>query len=170
MVTIAIIGLGLTIVFLQIDTFLPASRLQAACRILVSDLENLRLAAIVTFKVPVHLEYDLENHGYRAYIPYEYEDDGITRIGPGETEILEFRPLPESIIFESIAMGLSKDMHDPGKLITIIINPDGSLTGHISHIMDEHYGREYSVRVASLTGFAEILDQRVEYEEFNEGF
>lgn len=47
MVSVAILGLGLTIVSMNIDTFIPKTRLQASCRKLVSDMDDLRLAAIM---------------------------------------------------------------------------------------------------------------------------
>ena len=89
MVSITILGLGLTIIFLRIDTFLPATRLQASCRKLVSDIDELRMAAIITYKLPVHLEYNLEAHGYGAYIPYELDEEQEI-VGPGRTDLHTF--------------------------------------------------------------------------------
>lgn len=167
MLTIAIIGLGLTVVFIQVDTLLPGSRLQAAAGTLVGDLEQLRLVGIMLYKKPIHLVYDLKNSGYWALIPYEL-DENAEIIGPGETELLPFRSLPENIQFKDIQLGQMTESLDANDLITVLINPDGSVTGHIAHIMDSYYERELTVRIASLTGFAEIFDHRVEYEQIDD--
>ena len=89
-------------------------------------------------------------------------------MGPGETEILEFRHLPENIQFADIRLGPKTSAIDDKNLITVLINPDGSITGHIVHVRDVQYEREHSVRIASLTGFAEILSERVEYEAIDD--
>jgi prepilin-type N-terminal cleavage/methylation domain-containing protein len=167
MVTVAILGLGLTIVSIKIDTFLPKTRIQAACRKLVSDMDDLRLAAVMIYKQPVYLEYDLTNHGYRAYLPVEYDED-MNVIGPGVTELMSFKDFPENIIFTDVRLGGKVDAFEDASVVTVLINPDGSVTGHIVHVQDELYGKEYSMRVASLTGFAEVFDYRVEYEEVDE--
>jgi prepilin-type N-terminal cleavage/methylation domain-containing protein len=167
MLTVAIIGLGLTVVFLQVDTFLPASRLQAGASGVVSDLEQLRLATIMLYRKPVHLVYDLSNHGYFAYLPYELDEEAEI-IGPGETEILPFKALPENIVFKDVQVGLKTGAIEEKDRVTVLIQPDGSVTGHIVHIMDTYYEKEHSVRVASLTGFAEIIDHRVEYEQLDD--
>lgn len=167
MVAVAILGLGLTIVSINIDTFIPKTRLQASCRKLVSDMDDLRLAAVMIYKQPVYLEYDLGNHGYRAYLPVEFDED-MNVLGPGVTELMRFKDLPENITFADVRLGGKVDAFEDASVITVLINPDGSVTGHILHIKDELYGKEYSMRVASLTGFADIFDYRVEYEEIDE--
>lgn len=168
MVTVGLIGLALTLVFLRIDTFLPASRLQAACRKLVADIEDLRLASIMLYKRPVHLEYDLKNHGYRAYLPYEVDPEQKTILGPGMTELKPFQRLPENIAIADVRLGPGNTAQEQPDVVTVLINPDGSVTGHIVHFKDEYFEKENSVRVSSLTGFAEILDGRVEYEEIDQ--
>ena len=169
MLTVAIIGISLTMIFLQVDTLLPSSRLQAACRTLVSDLSELRLQSIMRFKQPIHLVYDTTERGYWAYLPFEYDEDGEI-VGPGQTEILEFRLLPDNIIIDGVDLGLKAQATEEGSQVTVLIHPDGTVTGHIVHIRDEYYQKDYSVSVASLTGYAEVKDGRVEYEEFDEGF
>lgn len=169
MLAIAIIGLMLTVVFMRIESFLPSSRLQSSCRTLVGDIDKLRLASTITFQETVYLQYNLDEHGYRAFVPFEYDEDGNLE-GPGETELIDFKRLPECVIFESISLGISTDVIEDANLITVLVNPDGSITGHIVHMKDEQYESEYSIRVASLTGFAEIIGSRVEYEEVDDGF
>jgi len=166
MLTVSIIGVMLTILFLKVDTFLPRSRMESACRQLVGKIDKLRLASIVTYKVPIYFEYDLKNHGYSAYVPFEYTEDGELK-GPGETELISFTQLPENIILDDVRLGMTADYVDYEDLITVLVNPDGSITGHIVHLKDVQYGKEFSISIASLTGFAEIHDSRVEYEEFD---
>ncbi|MBU0755652.1 MAG: prepilin-type N-terminal cleavage/methylation domain-containing protein [Planctomycetes bacterium] len=167
MVSITILGLGLTIIFLRIDSFIPSTRLQATCRKLVSDIDELRMMAVMIYKLPVRLEYDLEKHGYGAYLPFEIDDDQEI-VGPGRTDLFDFRPLPVGVIFSDIRLGAQNMAYDDIDTITVFINPDGSVTGHIAHLKDEQYNKEYSMIVASLTGFSEVMDQRVEYEEIDE--
>lgn len=170
MVSITILGLGLTIIMLRLDSFVPSTRLQASCRRLVADIDKLRMASIMLYKQPIYLEYSIENQGYSAYLPFEIEEDQeeISIIGPGRSDLLEFKPLPEGVIISDIRLGPKSLAIDDVSQITVFINPDGSITGHIVHLQDAHYGKEYSMMVASLTGFAEIVDQRVEYEEIDE--
>lgn len=166
MLTVTIIGLALTVVILRIDTFIPGTRLEAACRKLVSDMEQLRLLSIMLYKQPIHLEYDREFNGYRAYIPFEFDDEQqIT--GPGETELVAFCPLPEGVHFENVQLGGEEETSNWDR-ITVLINPDGSTTGHLVIMKDDNFEKYNSIRVASLTGFAEILDHRVEYEEIGD--
>ncbi len=167
MVTVAIIGLGLTIVFYKVDTFLPATRLKASCRKLISDIEHLRISTIMVYKQPAYLEYDIKNRGYWAYLPFEIDEYGVI-LGPGQTEMLEFRKLPENVIFEKILLGDKSMAVEETDKTTVLINPDGSVTGHITQIKDTYYDSAVSVRINSLTGFAEILDGQVEYEEIDE--
>ena len=168
MVTVALIGLALTFVFLRIDTFLPSSRLQAACRRIVADIEDLRLAAIMLYKRPIHLEYDLKNAGYQAYLPFEVDPENRTILGPGMTVLKPFQHLPENILIADVRLGPGNTAQEQPDLVTVLINPDGSVTGHIVHLKDKNFEKECSIRVASLTGFAEILDGRVEYEAIDQ--
>jgi len=131
-------------------------------------MDDLRLASIMIYKQPVYLEYDLSNHGYRAYLPFEFDEE-MNVIGAGVTELMRYKELPENIVFADVRLGAKADAFEDASVVTVLINPDGSVTGHILHITDELYGKEYSMRVASLTGFAEINDYRVEYEDINEG-
>lgn len=167
MVTVAVIGLGLTVVFFKIDTLLPATRLQTACRRLVSDLENLRLVSIMVYKQPIYLVYDKENPGYWAYLPFEV-DENFEILGPGETELLEFRELPDNVIFDDVFTGARSNAMVDQDQVTVLINPDGSVTGHTVAMKDMYYDKFIYVRMASLTGFAEILDEEQTYEEIDD--
>jgi prepilin-type N-terminal cleavage/methylation domain-containing protein len=167
MVTVAIIGLGLSIIFFKIDTFLPASRLQAACRELVADLEHLRLVCIMVYKQPIYLVYDKAQRGYWAYLPYEMDED-FEIIGPGQTELLDFRQLPDNIVFNDVHVGARSNVIMDTDQVTVLIHPDGSVTGHTVEIRDEYYEKSFFVRMASLTGFAEILDEEQSNEEIDD--
>lgn len=167
MVTIAIIGLGLTVLSMNIDSMIPATRLQATCRKLVADIDDLRLASVMIYKQPVYLEYNLSEQGYWAYLPFEFDEEQNI-VGPGKSELIEYTYLPENIAFTDIRLSAKADAIDEQSLVTVIINPDGSMTGHIVHMMDVHYQKEFSIRISSLTGFADISDKRVEYEPIDE--
>ncbi len=166
MVTVAIIGIGMTIVFLEVDTLLPGSRLKSASKEIVTILEQLRGRAIFR-SMPCYLEYDVEFNGYRAYFPYIF-DDKDTVAGPGRTEIIDFTPLSENVEITDIAVGFGDaESKIPGKQ-TIAIKVDGSVTAHIVHLRNVMTNQEMSVRISSLTGFAEIFRGRIEYREVSD--
>jgi prepilin-type N-terminal cleavage/methylation domain-containing protein len=161
-VAVAILGLSMTIVFLKVDTLLPGSRLKAACKNVVTNLEHLRSQAIFS-GVPIYLEYHIDTDCFRAYFPVVFDEENKV-MGAGETEIFETTPVGDTIAIEDVVVGYYDGKRsDPGRQ-TIFIRPDGSLTGHIVHLKNTERGDEMSVRIASLTGFAEILKGRVEYE------
>lgn len=161
-VAVAILGLSMTIVFLKVDTLLPGSRLKAACKKVVTNLEHLRSQAIFS-GIPIYLEYHIDTDSFRAYYPLVFDDENEV-VGAGETEIFETTLVGETISIEDVVMsGYDGERSDPGRQ-TIFIRPDGSLTGHIVYLKNVERGDEMSVRIASLTGFAEILRGRIEYE------
>jgi len=163
MVAVAILGLSMTIVFLKVDTLLPGSRLEASCKRIVTDIELLRSQSIFSGH-PIYFEYDIGGNGYRAYYPLIFDDDNMV-VGAGETEIFEPVWMAETVEIEKVALGFfDGERGDAGKE-TIIIRPDGSLTGHIVQVKNTETGDVMSVRIASLTGFAEIIAGSVEYAE-----
>ena len=97
-VAVAILGLSMTIVFLKVDTLLPGSRLKAACKKIVTDLEHLRSQAIFS-GVPIYLEYHIDTESYRAYFPVVFDEENKV-VGAGETEIFEPMPVGETIAIE----------------------------------------------------------------------
>ena len=165
MVVVTIIGIGMTIVFFNAGTLLPKSRLKAACQGVVTTIEQLRSQAIFS-RQPIEFVYDLENQGYRAYYPFLFDEERRVT-GPGETEIVQFTPLNENVVLKDVTLGYSSDEDSYGgeKEQVITIRPDGSVTAHIAHLSNKETGEEMSLRVASLTGFVEVLPGRVEYEE-----
>lgn len=166
MVAVAIIGLSMTIVFLKVDTLLPGSRLEAAAKKIVTDLELMRSQAIFS-GLTIHLEYDIGFHSYRAYYPVLFDEDNNV-IGAGETVILEPSRAGEKIEIEHVAVGFFDESESESAALTINIRPDGSLTGHIVHLFDPNSKRKMSIRIASLTGFAEILEGKVSYQEVSD--
>jgi hypothetical protein len=71
----------------------------------------------------------------------------------------------ETVEIIDIALGSYDGDRGDANKETIIIRPDGSLTGHIVHLKNTETEEEMSVRVSSLTGFAEIIEGRIDYEE-----
>lgn len=166
MVVVAIIGVGMTIVFLEVDTLLPGNRLKSGAKEVVTVLEQLRSRSIFR-SLPLYLEYDVEYNGYRAYFPFVFDDQNNVT-GAGRTDIIDFTPLSENIEITDIAMGfVDEESGNPGKQ-AIAIKPDGSVTAHIAHLKNTVSGQEMSVRISSLTGFAEIFQGRIEYREVSD--
>jgi len=166
MVAVAVLGLSMTIVFLKVDTLLPGSRLQAAAKKVVTDLELMRSQSIFS-GLTIHLEYSPGFNSYRAYFPVLFDDDGNVN-GAGETVILESSRAGAKIEIEDVAVGFTDDAEGDSTALTINIRPDGSLTGHIVHLLDPNSGDRMSIRIASLTGFAEILEGSVGYQEVSD--
>jgi len=166
MVAVAVLGLAMTIVFLKVDTLLPGSRLEAAAKKIVTDLELMRSQAIFS-GLTIHLEYNPGFHSYRAYYPVLFDDDNNV-IGAGETEILEPARAGATIEIERVAVGFLDESEGDSGALTINIRPDGSLTGHIVHLTDPNSEKKMSIRIASLTGFAEIILGHVDYQEVSD--
>jgi len=167
MVVVAVLGLGMTIVFLKVDTLLPGSRLEAGCKQIVTDLELLRSQSSFSGLL-IYLEYDVPQNSYRSYYPFVFDEENEI-IGAGETEIFETAGLGETVVIVDVALGFHDEEESTPLKPTIGIRPDGSLTGHIVHLMNTETEKQMSIRISSLTGFAEILPGRIDYEEVNDG-
>lgn len=103
MVTVAIIGMTLTLIFTgNAEGRLVQSRLGASAHRLRGVIELLRTQALFRQREIV-LTLDFEERGFSAHFPVELDEDGQV-IGPGETLVEEFERLREGISFEKVIL------------------------------------------------------------------
>lgn len=103
MVTVAIIGMTLTVIFTgNAEGRLVQSRLGASAHRLRGVVELLRTQALFRQREIV-LTLDFEERGFSAHYPVELDENGQV-IGPGETLVEEFERLREGIAFEKLVL------------------------------------------------------------------
>lgn len=161
LVTLALLGLTFGMVFFQLDGMLPGRRLASDARTLGSQLEQARNVAVVSgFKVS--FEYDLEDHTWRMYHPFELADDKKSVAGEGETILYDWTELSETILFADIVLGDGAPITSGQVVVTF--EPRGIATGHTVHLTREESEFYYSVTVSPLLGFVDVQQGRHEPE------
>jgi len=155
MVVIAIIGLSMSTIFAGSRSLLPQSRLRAAATGLSADLELVRSHAQLT-QEPIVLAYDLDDHGYEAWFPYERDERG-QNIGVGRTPVLERRELPESVVFKVLRLASSEPR--TSETIELTVSPLGRISPHEIVLMNpDHPETELlTLRVNGLVNRALLL-------------
>lgn len=163
MITIALIGILFGVMFLKLDTLVPTQRLGAAARSIASHLDLARNAAVLSGKT-VKVQYDLDARAYRAYFPYLFHDDGRTILSEGETDIVDWTELPDTVIFRQIV--LSQESAKSG-VVTVTFEPRGIASQHVVHLGREHEDdpeAAYSVVLNPLVGYVDIVEGTFTFE------
>lgn len=103
MITVAIIGLTMTLIFTgNAEGQLVQSRLGSSAHRLRGLLEILRTQALFRQREIV-VTIDFDNSGYSAHYPVELDESGQV-VGPGKTLVEDFTPLREGIAFEKVIL------------------------------------------------------------------
>jgi len=156
MAVVTILGLMLTLVFTGSKSLLPQTRLKSAASDLAASIEQERSHALLV-QEPIQLRYDLQHDGYDAFYPYDRDELGENR-GPGETPIIDFRPLPESVAIKLVRLPGSV-ARDSG-VVTLTISPLGRVAPHEIVLMNPDYpDRELlTVRVSGIANRCDIIE------------
>ncbi len=156
MAVVTILGLMLTLVFTGSKSLLPQTRLRAAASDIASAVEQQRSHALLV-QEPLQFRYDLERGGYDAFYPYERDESGEER-GPGESALIDFRTLPESVAFKVIRLPGSV-VRDAG-VVTITISPLGRMPPHEIVLMNPEFPDTelLTVRISASSNRTEILE------------
>jgi len=160
MVTIAIIGLGMSIVFGFGQALLPQQRLEASASNLATAAEQMRTHALFSRKEIV-FAYLLDENGYEAYYPFESDESG-RNLGPGRSPILDFTTLERGMAFEKIVFP-DGDFREEG-VVSLSISALGRVPPHDVIVFNPDYP-DLEVRTLRFTGSSlrpEILEGRPE--------
>ena len=152
-VVVGLIGVMFGVVFFRLDFMVPGQRLKSSARQLASHLEQMYNHA-VTSGHPIRVEYDLESRAYRALHPFEFEEDGITIKGDGETELIQWTQLPDTIYIADVTIGDANPLDDG--VVYATFEPRGVATGHVVHLLRGESEYYYSVMVSPLFGYVDI--------------
>jgi hypothetical protein len=148
MVTLAIIGLAMSMMASGSRSLLPQTRLRAAAEELGSAVERARSWAVLRGE-RLELVYDLEKQTYEAALPYATDDEGRPS-GPGRSPLIDPTPLPEGIEFSEVRLegGLVRD----DGLVTLEITALGRVPSHeVVFVNPEHRQTElYTTRINGL--------------------
>lgn len=153
LITVAMIGVLMGVVFLRLDGLLPTTRLKSNARELGSHLEQAFNFSVVSGRV-VRFEYDLDERAYRFFHPFELDEDGVTIMGEGETSIRDWEYLSPSILIADVRIG-DADAQSAGR-VSIQFEPRGVCTGHVVHLMREESESFYSIEVSPLLGYVDV--------------
>ncbi len=152
-VVIGLIGLMFGIVFFRLDFLLPGTRLKSSARQLASHIEQAFNHAVVSGR-PVRFEYDLDEQAYRFIYPFELDDDGVTIKGEGETTVLDWEQLSQTIRIVDVRIG-EGDAIVSGRVF-VTFEPRGVATGHVVHLNKEETDHFFSILVSPLLGLVEV--------------
>jgi prepilin-type N-terminal cleavage/methylation domain-containing protein len=156
MVTIAVIGLSMSVIFSGSRSLLPQTRLRASAREMGAALEQARTQAVLV-QEPILFAYDMEHGGYEAYYPFERDEEGEA-LGPGKTPILDYTPLREGVALGRIRLPGSA-MRDGG-VVTLTISPLGRIPPHEVVLLNPEYPETelVTLRVAGLSNRTTVLE------------
>jgi prepilin-type N-terminal cleavage/methylation domain-containing protein len=156
MVTVAVIGLAMTVMVGGSRALLPQARLRASATEMGAALEQARTQALLT-QQPILFAYDITNGGYEAYYPCERNDKG-EEVGPGRTPVLDFTRFKESVAISKIRLPGSAP-RDTG-LVTLAISPLGRIPPHEIVLYKPEYPDTeiLTVRVSGLANRTTVLE------------
>ncbi len=148
MAVMAIMGLILTAVFRGSEALLPQTRLTASASHLGGSTELARMTAVLN-QAPIVFAYDLDRHGFKAYYPFELDDDGNPK-GAGETPVLNFQRIEKGMEIREIRLPGTEPR--TGGEVALTITPLGRMTPHdvIVHNPDYPETEVLTLRVSGL--------------------
>ena len=155
LVTLAVIGLAMGLVFGYGQTLLPQARLEASTSNLVNNLRSQRGHAQLTQQMVV-FTYDLEEDVYSSHYPVEFDENG-TEVGPGLTPILDPQSLEPEIIFEQVRLP-DGSVRSEGQ-VAFEISPLGRMPPHDVLLVNREFPdiERAWVRVAGISNDARVL-------------
>jgi hypothetical protein len=155
MVTLAVIGLVVSVMLTGSRTLLPQTRLRASAEELAASIERVRSYAVLR-QEPIVFGYDLTEGRYEAWLPYERDDEGDS-LGPGRTPVVDATQLRSGVAFWRVRLP-GGEFRDDG-LVTLEISPLGRMVPHEIVVLNpDHPETEvYTVRVNGMSNQAVVL-------------
>ncbi|MEQ8765578.1 MAG: prepilin-type N-terminal cleavage/methylation domain-containing protein [Planctomycetota bacterium] len=169
-IAVLIIGIGMTYVFMGVETFSATSELKATARGLASTIDFCRNEAISVGET-IYLEYDFQNQRYRAIFPFVYDSDGTKQEIRDEddqevTEIFGWTNLPARIRLQRILLPGNEAIENDRARVQF--TPIGSTTAHIISLVNQRETMRYSIEVNPLTGLVEFYEYEKEFDTAEE--
>jgi prepilin-type N-terminal cleavage/methylation domain-containing protein len=155
MVSLAVIGLALSVMLTGSRTLLPQTRLRASAEELAASLERVRSYAVLRQEV-ILFAYDLAQGGYEAWLPYERDENGDS-LGPGRTPVVDTTQLRPGVAFAKVRLPAGES-RDTG-VVTLEISALGRMVPHEIVVLNpDHPETEvYTVRVNGISNRATVL-------------
>jgi hypothetical protein len=156
MVTIAVIGLAMSVIFGGSKALLPQARLRASAGEMGAALEQARTQALLV-QEPILFAYDITNGLYEAYYPYERDDKGED-VGPGRTPVIDATRFRESVAIRKVRLPGSA-LRDTGT-VTLTISPLGRIPPHEVVLYNPDYPdtEVLTLRVSGLANRSTVLE------------
>lgn len=150
LVVMLLLGLMFTYAILNIDLLVPSSRLDKAARDIGGMLTRLRGMAV--FHGRSHfLEYDLDEHRYRAIRPSSLAEQDA---GADELIFTEWFDLPRRVRFQDLMFNV-RERETNGQW-EVEFTPAGEVIGHLVHLISDDIANEernrFTVELNSITG------------------
>ncbi len=155
MVTVAVIGLALTVMVTGSTTLLPQARLRAQVDELAADLEQVRSWALLKHESML-FAYDFERGGYEAYYPHERDERGEV-LGPGKFPVLDFKPFAEGTALRFVR--LPGSVPRDGGVVTLEVSALGRVPPHELVVENPDYPETevFTLRVNGLSNRSEVV-------------
>ncbi|MFH0944079.1 MAG: prepilin-type N-terminal cleavage/methylation domain-containing protein [Planctomycetota bacterium] len=165
MIVIGLLGVMMGVVFLRLDTLVPSTRLKSDARRLASYLEQAFNHCVVSGR-QVRFEYDIDLRSFRFFYPFELAEDGLTILGEGETSVVDWERLSDTILIHDVRIG-EGDPISSGRVF-VDFQPRGVVTGHVVHLTKEGSDNYFSILVSPLLGYVDVVSGFVEAEVLDE--
>lgn len=162
MVTLAVIGLAMSVMVTGSRTLLPQTRLRSSATQLASSLERARTWAVLEGH-PLEFCYDLERRSCSFWLPFATDEEGRI-VGPGRTYRSEPEELQPGTAIAAVRLP-GGQRRDKGQVI-LEVSPMGRVPPHeVVVVNPEHPDTELmTVRVNGLSNRAQVIQGDVTME------
>ena len=158
-----VLGIGITLVAVNLEMLVPSTKMSAASRRLVSILSDCRMHAL-THSKPYGVELDLDGSRYRIVTPLR--DDGVLALSREDRFALTWNLLPEGIRIESVVAGTAPPLTSGSYLVDF--SPSGSAPPTLIYLFHQQMEKEVTLRLIGLTGRVDLHSGRFQPQVVNE--
>ncbi|MFN0206076.1 MAG: Tfp pilus assembly protein FimT/FimU [Planctomycetota bacterium] len=137
----------------NIDMLIPASRIEAAARILSADIAAARSSAIAQ-GLAYRLEYDIGESKYRISTPFRGGDGGLATTDE-ERSCTDWKSLPENVTIDRIIVGTRVFTAGTHR---IEMTPNGNTMEHVIDLKRVLPDGRFYLAVQGLTGFVQFYE------------
>lgn len=150
LLVVSIMMIAVALVTTRMDLMLPATRMEAAGRMLAADLGNARASAVAQ-GLPYAIEYDVKNSAYRVVTPFR--PDGGVATDDVQRMYLPWQNFPEGVELKDLLIG---NVVVRDGIRRIEIRPNGNTIEHTVHLHRATPEGEFYLVVQALTGFVQF--------------
>ncbi len=158
-----VLGIGITLVAVNLELIVPSTKMSAASRRLVALLSDCRMHAL-THSKPYGVELDLDGSRYRIVTPLR--EDGVVALSREDRFALTWNQLPEGIRIESVVAGTAAPVTAGPYLVDF--SPSGSAPPTLIYLRQEQMQKDFTLQVVGLTGRVDLHSGRFQPQVVNE--